>query len=127
MDRDRAVEVLRDAGLNLEAAWLEAFAPSSDEMQQYDRENAGNESGHRAPGESDADYVSRIGFLVQAWRRGKNATTADERELANSWHAIETLFAIKRPHMLESEPWELRPDWKFDDDDDDGPFDDLEH
>lgn len=116
MDRDRAVEVLREAGLNLEAAWLEAFAPSADEMEQYDRENQGNESGFRSPEETDSDYVRRVGFLVMAWRRAKNGTTADERELANSWHAIETVFAIKRPHMLESEPWEIRPDWKFDDD-----------
>ena len=126
MDRDRAVDVLRKAGLSLEAAWLEAFAPSADEMQQYDRENEGNESGFRSPEETDADYVRRIGFLVMAWRRAKNATTADERELANSWHAIETLFAIKRPYMLESEPWELRPDWRFDEEDDDEPEDAIE-
>lgn len=125
MDRDRAAETLRSSGQNFEAAWLEAFAPTSEEFDEYLRDNAGNPSGHRSPEETDSDFVRRIGFLFLAWRRAKYGESADERELGNSWHAVETLFAVKRPHMLQTAPWEFRPGWDFDDEDDGDEDDDT--
>lgn len=118
MDRDRAVNALKSAGLHLEAAWLEAFAPTAEDLQNFDRENAGNPSGHRHADESDDEYVRRVGWLVLAWRRIQNGEGADERELANSWYVAETIYAMNRPAMFKGDRWEIRPNWFAEDDED---------